>query len=200
LAFLISPLILFTTTTRSFPAQVWFCLSTVHARVRLAIPFLEQIHRPSKDRRSLPFLMMNSVTNTMDNDSAAERMRVSLVRYHLAYVRTTYPNHPLLVRIIQARWTCEHDDKHHPEIHSPSCSFPFPKPFRLYLFLPSRPLRRCLPRFANLPRPAWCTSQPLPCSRFQAQLAPSPALIGFHPSRVRRLDGCLGGQPPSLRL
>lgn len=35
---------------------------------------------------------MNSVANTMDNDSA-ERMKVSLVRFHLAYVRTTRPNH-----------------------------------------------------------------------------------------------------------
>ena len=142
---------------------------------------------------------MNSVTNTMDNDSA-ERMRVSLVRFHLAYVRTSYPYHTLLVRIIQARRTCKHDNKHHPETHSPSCSFPLQKPFRLFLFLPSCSFRRRLPRFVNLPRPAWCISQPLPCFLFQAQLAPSPALIGLNPSRVRRLDGCLGGQPPSLRL
>lgn len=33
---------------------------------------------------------MNSVTNSMDNDTA-ERMRVSLVRFHLAYVRPLIP-------------------------------------------------------------------------------------------------------------
>jgi len=54
---------------------------------------------------------MNSVTNTTDNDAASERMRVILIRYHLAYVRTTHPNHPLLVRVIQAQWTRGHDDK-----------------------------------------------------------------------------------------
>ena len=31
--------------------------------------------------------MMNSVTNTMDNNDTAERMRVSLVRFHIPYVR-----------------------------------------------------------------------------------------------------------------
>ena len=29
---------------------------------------------------------MNPVTNTMDNDTASEQMRVSLIRYHLAYM------------------------------------------------------------------------------------------------------------------
>ena len=66
------------------------------------------------------------------------------------YVRTTHPNHPLLVRVIQARWTCKHNDKHCPETRSPSCSFPFPKPFHLYVLLHSRFFHRCLPRFANL--------------------------------------------------
>ena len=183
----------------------WFCPSTfpcsTSSSSRHSFSRLERIHRPSKDRRSLPFVMMNSVTNSMDNDTA-ERMRVRLVRFHLAYVRPSHPFHlhPPLVRVIQARWTCQYDNGPGPQVHSPSRSIPLPKPLHFVLLLPSRSLRRCIPRVVNVLRPAWCISQSLSRPSIQAQLTPSSALLGFHPSRVRRLDGCLGGQPPSLRF
>ena len=167
------------------------CLSC-SPRVRLVILFSTN-PLSSQGPPFFTFPIMNSVTDTMDND-AVERTRVNLVRFRLSYVRPSSLSPP--VRVFQARWTRQHDH----ECRPPSRSFPLPKHFRLFHLFPSCPLRRCLPRFANLPRPAWCTSHPIFRSLFKAELAPPPALLRFNPSRVRRLDGCLGGQPPSLRL
>jgi len=170
---------------------VWFCLSCSLP----SSPRHSFLDKPTVLARTavLYFPIMNSVTDTTDND-AVERTRVNLVRFRLSYVRPSSLSSP--VRVFQARWTRQHDNKRRP----PTRSFPLPKHLRLFHLFHSCPLRRSLPRFTNLLRPAWCTSHPIFCSALKAELAPPPAFLRFNPSRVCRLDGCLGGQPPSLRL